>query len=90
MDPLLRSKHTLKGMSVVAEVHKHLKLAFSKGSLRTLCLPMTGDLLKWADSWALPRIPPSQEAAEFESLGKSWKTGFFSKLLSAAVGGALP
>lgn len=54
VDPLPRSKCTLKGVRAVSEVHEHSRPAFFKGNLRTLCLPvtLTLNLFKRADSSA--------------------------------------
>lgn len=73
MDPFPRSRHTLKIIHAISEVHEHLISTFSKGDLRTLgvTVTLTRNLLKQADSKAPPWIPPSQEAAEFESLDES-------------------
>lgn len=79
LDPLPRSKHALKGVHTVSEIHEHARPAFSKGNLRTPCLPVTstGNLFKWADSRAPQRASPSQRATEFESLVESPEESIF-------------
>lgn len=58
VDPLLGTMHTLNIVHAISEVHEHLRPAFYKGNLRTMCVPIIsmGSLLQQAASGAPPQI----------------------------------